>query len=306
MEKFDVTVLGCGSALPTLRHNGSAQLINIREKYFLVDCAEGTQLALRRNHVNLNRMSNIFISHLHGDHCFGLIGLISTQGLLGRTAPLHIYGNSDMENIFLPLLNYFCSQLTFEVIFHPVDTHVFVSIYEDRSLTIYTIPLKHRIRCCGYLFREKPLQRHIRREAIEQYDIPTWEINNIKAGKDFILPNGQVISNDLLTTPPPAPRSYAYCSDTLYQPQIAEYLQDVNLLYHEATYAEDNVLLAQKYYHSTARQAAQIAMLAHAHQLLIGHFSRRYEDETILLKEAQSIFPNTLLANEGLTVKIEN
>lgn len=302
MEKFEVTVLGCGSALPTLRHNGSSHIVNIREKHFLIDCAEGTQLALRRNHINLNRMQSMFITHMHGDHCFGLMGLISTQNLLGRTAPLHIYGPEDLEPVFQPQINYFCPNLDFPVVFHAVDTTVYAPVYEDRSLTIYSIPLKHRIRCCGYLFQEKPLLPHIRRDAIERYNIPTWQINNIKAGQDFIFPNGEVISNDQLVTPADPPRSYAYCSDTIYKPDIVEYLKGVNLLYHEATYADDNLMLAEKYHHTTARQAAQIALAANAKQLLIGHFSQRYEDENLLLSEAKAVFPNTLLANEGLTI----
>ena len=304
MEKFQVTVLGCGSALPTMRHNGSAHIVNIREKYFLVDCAEGTQLALRRNHVHLNRMQTVFITHMHGDHCFGLMGLISTQNLLGRTAPLHIYGPADLEPVFQPQIDYFCPNLDFEVIFHAVDTKVFAPIYEDHSLTVFSIPLQHRIRCCGYLFREKPLLPHIRREAIERYDIPVWQINNIKAGQDFTLPDGSIIPNEALVTPAEAPRSYAYCSDTIYKPDIADYLEGVDLLYHEATYADDNLQRAEKYHHTTARQAAQIALAAHAKRLLIGHFSQRYEDENLLLREAQEVFPNTLLADEGLTLDV--
>lgn len=304
MEKFEVTILGCGSALPTRRHNGSAQIVNVREKYFLVDCAEGTQVFLRENRVHLNRMNHVFISHLHGDHCFGLMGLISTQNLLGRIAPLHIYGSEALESLFRPHINYFCPNLTFDVTFHPVDTHAHAVVYEDNSLTVYSIPLKHRIRCCGYLFREKPLKPHMRQGVIQQYDIPTWQINNIKAGEDFTLPNGEVVPNHLLTTPANLPRSYAYCSDTLYKPDIVPMLTDVNLLYHEATYADDNAALATKYFHSTARQAATIARDANVGKLLIGHFSQRYDDENILLQEAQTVFPNTMLAHERLTIPV--
>ena len=169
MEKFEVTVLGCGSALPTVKHNGSGMVVNIREKYFLVDCAEGTQVELRRNHIHLNRLFNVFITHLHGDHCFGLMGLISTLGLLGRTAPLHVYGPQDIETLFQPLIDYHCNGMTYEVVFHPIDTHQNVCIYEDKSLQVFSIPLKHRIRCCGYYFKEKELSRHILKEAIEKY-----------------------------------------------------------------------------------------------------------------------------------------
>ena len=304
MEKFEVTVLGCGSALPTVKHNGSGMVVNIREKYFLVDCAEGTQVELRRNHIHLNRLFNVFITHLHGDHCFGLMGLISTLGLLGRTAPLHVYGPQDIETLFQPLIDYHCNGMTYEVVFHPIDTHQNVCIYEDKSLQVFSIPLKHRIRCCGYYFKEKELSRHILKEAIEKYDIPISQINNVKAGLDYVMPNGQIIKNEVLTTPPSPARSFAYCSDTVFRPEIAEMIKGVDLLYHEATFAESEKLLCSKVYHSTAKQAAEIARLAGAKQLMLGHYSSRYNDETILQKEAAEVFENTILAKEGLVVTV--
>ena len=304
MEKFEVTVLGCGSALPTVKHNGSGMVVNIREKYFLVDCAEGTQVELRRNHIHLNRLFNVFITHLHGDHCFGLMGLISTLGLLGRTAPLHVYGPQDIETLFQPLIDYHCNGMTYEVVFHPIDTHQNVCIYEDKSLQVFSIPLKHRIRCCGYYFKEKELSRHILKEAIEKYDIPISQINNVKAGLDYVMPNGLIIKNEVLTTPPSPARSFAYCSDTVFRPEIAEMMKDVDLLYHEATFAESEKLLCSKVYHSTAKQAAEIARLAGAKQLMLGHYSSRYNDETILQKEAAEVFENTILAKEGLVVTV--
>lgn len=304
MEKFEVTVLGCGSALPTVKHNGSGMVVNIREKYFLVDCAEGTQVELRRNHIHLNRLFNVFITHLHGDHCFGLMGLISTLGLLGRTAPLHVYGPQDIETLFQPLIDYHCNGMTYEVVFHPIDTHQNVCIYEDKSLQVFSIPLKHRIRCCGYYFKEKELSRHILKEAIEKYDIPISQINNVKAGLDYVMPNGLIIKNEELTTPPSPARSFAYCSDTVFRPEIAEMIKGVNLLYHEATFAESEKLLCSKVYHSTAKQAAEIARLAGAKQLMLGHYSSRYNDETILQKEAAEVFENTILAKEGLVVTV--
>ncbi len=304
MEKFEVTVLGCGSALPTVKHNGSGLVVNIREKYFLVDCAEGTQVELRRNHIHLNRLFNVFITHLHGDHCFGLMGLISTLGLLGRTAPLHVYGPQDIETLFQPLIDYHCNGMTYEVVFHPIDTHQNVCIYEDKSLQVFSIPLKHRIRCCGYYFKEKELSRHILKEAIEKYDIPISQINNVKAGLDYVMPNGQIIKNEVLTTPPSPARSFAYCSDTVFRPEIAEMMKGVDLLYHEATFAESEKLLCSKVYHSTAKQAAEIARLAGAKQLMLGHYSSRYNDETILQKEAAEVFENTILAKEGLVVTV--
>ena len=304
MEKFEVTVLGCGSALPTVKHNGSGMVVNIREKFFLVDCAEGTQVELRRNHIHLNRLFNVFITHLHGDHCFGLMGLISTLGLLGRTAPLHVYGPQDIETLFQPLIDYHCNGMTYEVVFHPIDTHQNVCIYEDKSLQVFSIPLKHRIRCCGYYFKEKELSRHILKEAIEKYAIPISQINNVKAGLDYVMPNGQIIKNEVLTTPPSPARSFAYCSDTVFRPEIAEMMKGVDLLYHEATFAESEKQLCSMVYHSTAKQAAEIARLAGAKQLMLGHYSSRYNDESILQKEAAEVFENTILAKEGLVVTV--
>lgn len=304
MEKFEVTVLGCGSALPTVKHNGSGMVLNIREKYFLVDCAEGTQVELRRNKIHLNRLFTIFITHLHGDHCFGLMGLISTLGLLGRTAPLHVYGPQDIDTLYQPLIDYHCNGMTYEVVFHPIDTHQNTCIYEDRSLQVFSIPLKHRIRCCGYYFKEKELSRHILKDAIEKYNIPISQINNVKAGLDYVMPNGEVIKNELITTPPTPARSFAYCSDTVFRPEIAEMMKGVDLLYHEATFAESEKQLCSKVYHSTAKQAAEIARLAGAKRLMIGHYSSRYDDESILQKEASEVFENTILAKEGLVVTV--
>ena len=304
MEKFEVTVLGCGSALPTVKHNGSGMVVNIREKYFLVDCAEGTQVELRRNRIHLNRLFTVFITHLHGDHCFGLMGLISTLGLLGRTAPLHVYGPQDIDTIFQPLIDYHCNGMTYEVVFHPIDTHQNICIYEDRSVQVFSIPLKHRIRCCGYYFKEKELSRHILKDAIEKYRIPISQINNVKAGLDFVMPNGEVIKNELITTPPTPARSFAYCSDTVFRPEIAEMIKGVDLLYHEATFAESEKQLCSKVYHSTAKQAAEIARLAGAKQLMLGHYSSRYDDLSILQKEASEVFENTILAKEGLVVTV--
>ena len=304
MEKFEVTVLGCGSALPTVKHNGSGMVVNIREKYFLVDCAEGTQVELRRNRIHLNRLFTVFITHLHGDHCFGLMGLISTLGLLGRTAPLHVYGPQDIDTIFQPLIDYHCNGMTYEVVFHPIDTHQNICIYEDRSVQVFSIPLKHRIRCCGYYFKEKELSRHILKDAIEKYGIPISQINNVKAGLDFVMPNGDVIKNELITTPPTPARSFAYCSDTVFRPEIAEMIKGVDLLYHEATFAESEKQLCSKVYHSTAKQAAEIAKLAGAKQLMLGHYSSRYDDLSILQKEASEVFENTILAKEGLVVTV--
>lgn len=304
MEKFEVHILGCGSALPTARHLGSCQVVNIREKLFMIDCAEGAQMQLRRNKQKFSHLNNIFISHLHGDHCFGLMGLISTFALLGRMAPLHIYGPKDLEKVFRPQIDYFCKGIEYKIELHEFETKDSALIYEDRSVSIYTIPLSHRIPCCGFLFKEKELQRHIKRDSIDAFGIPLCYINNIKAGQDYITPDGEIIPNHLLTTPADPARSYAYCSDTIYLPQNAEIIKNVDLLYHESTFGEDNSERAKQTFHSTASEAAKMAKLCNAKRLIIGHFSARYENESVLLEEAKGIFKKTILANENLHISI--
>ena len=299
MEPFRVHILGCGSALPTLHHNASAQVVEIRGKLFLVDCGEGTQVQLRRSRLRFTKISAVFITHLHGDHCFGLIGMLSTFGLLGRTARLAIYAPAALEPMLKQQMQLLCHDFDYEVDFHAVDTTQQQVVYEDRSLTVETIPLEHRMPCCGYLFREKPSLPHIRRDMIDFYEIPTSQINNIKAGADWTTPDGEVVKNERLVEPADTARSYAYCSDTRYIPTLHERLKGVSTLYHESTYGEDNLLMAQKYYHSTARQAALVAREAGVGQLLLGHYSSRYEDEQVLLREAQEVFENTRLTDEN-------
>lgn len=305
MEKFEVHILGCGSALPTTRHFPTSQVVNIREKLFMVDCGEGAQLQLRRSRLKFSRLNHIFISHLHGDHCFGLIGLISTFALLGRTATLHIHAHKDLEKLLRPWLDFFCHGIDFQVEFHPFDDRKAETIYEDRSVTVSTIPLKHRIPCAGFLFAEKQTPDHIIREMIDFYQIPVYELTRIKNGGDYITPEGKVIPHSRLTVPSTPSRKYAYCSDTAYLPENIPLLKDVDLLFHEATFASDNEARAQETFHTTAIQAALMAKGAGVNKLVIGHFSARYEDETPLLKEAQSIFPNTLLAKENYCIKIK-
>lgn len=304
MEPFDITILGCGAALPTPKHLSSSQIVNVREKLFMLDCAEGVQMALRRSHIKLTRIHSIFLTHLHGDHCFGLIGILSTLGLLGRTADLHIYAPCDLVKIFQPQIDYFCDESPFRTILHEVDARQHAVIYEDRSVEISTIPLFHRVPCCGYLIKEKPTPLHIRRDAIDALGIPTSQINNIKAGLDYTSPDGEVIPNSLLTLPPDPIRSYAYCTDTVFRPEIADMIQGVTALYHEATFTSEHELLARKTFHSTATQAAQIAQLSQAQKLIIGHFSSRYKKEQVLLDEAKTLFPNTILANDGMKIHL--
>lgn len=304
MEKFELHILGCGSALPTTRHFATSQVVNLRDKLFMIDCGEGAQMQLRKSRLKFSRLNHIFISHLHGDHCFGLMGLISTFGLLGRTAELHIHSPKGLEELLAPMLNFFCHTLAYKVIFHEFDTRQASVIYEDRSMTVTTIPLQHRIPCCGFLFAEKARPNHIIRDMIDFYKVPVYELNRIKNGADYITPEGGVIANARLTRPSDPPRRYAYCSDTIFRREIAEQISGVDLLFHEATFAESELARAKETYHTTAAQAGRIAVEAGVRRLVIGHFSARYEDENVLLKEASAIFPDTILAKENLCISL--
>ena len=302
MEKFELHILGCGSALPTTRHFATSQVVNLRDKLFMIDCGEGAQMQLRKSRLKFSRLNHIFISHLHGDHCFGLMGLISTFGLLGRTAELLIHSPIGLEELLAPMLNFFCHTLAYKVIFHEFDTRQASVIYEDRSMTVTTIPLQHRIPCCGFLFAEKTRPNHIIRDMIDFYKVPVYELNRIKNGADYITPEGEVIANVRLTRPSDPPRRYAYFADTIFRREIAEQISGVDLLFHEATFAESELARAKETYHTTAAQAGRIAVEAGVRRVVIGHFSARYEDENVLLKEASAIFPDTILAKENLCI----
>ena len=304
MEKFELHILGCGSALPTTRHFPTSQIVNVRDKLFMIDCGEGAQLQFRKSHLKFSRLNHIFISHLHGDHCFGLLGLISTLNLLGRTAELHIHSPKGLETLLTPMLDFFNRQMTYKVLFHEFDTKEPMQIYEDRSLTVTTIPLRHRMPCCGFLFAEKRRPNHIIREMVDFYQVPVSALKRIKNGADSVPSAGKTVSNNLLTRPSAPSRSYAYCSDTIYLPSIVEQIKGVDLLFHEATFANEDAPRAKETFHTTAAQAAEIARRAEVKKLLIGHFSARYEDENILLQEASAIFPDTQLAKETLCVSV--
>lgn len=304
MKSFKVHILGCGSALPTLQHYASSQIVEFRDKCFMIDCGEGTQMQVRHTHIHFSKILAVFISHIHGDHCFGLIGMISTFGMLGRTAPLHIYAPAELESILNAQVELFCTGLEYNIVFHAVDTVERTVIYEDRSLIVETIPLEHRVPCCGFIFREKPALPHIRRDMIDFYNIPISQINNIKAGAGWTTPDGDFVPHERLTVPADAPLSYAYCSDTRYLPHLHELIKGVSTLYHESTYAEDNIEKARIYHHSTAAQAAMVARDANVGKLLLGHYSSRYRDESVLLDEAKAIFPNSYLTNEKLVFDV--
>ena len=299
MEPFKVHILGCGSALPTLRHYASSQVVEVRGKVLMLDCAEGTQIQLRKSKISFTKLSHVFITHQHGDHCFGLIGMISTFGLLGRTATLHIHGPEALGPELERQIAFFTNDLGYEVEYHPVDTAVRQVVFEDRSIVVESIPLEHRMPCCGYLIREKASLPHIRRDMMDCYGIPTSQVNNIKNGADWTTADGEVIPNSRLVVAADKARSYAYLSDTRYIPEVAKEVQGVDLLYHESTYGDDRLASAEKYCHSTARQAATVARDAGVGRLLLGHYSSRYEDEKVLLREAQEVFDKVYLTNEN-------
>lgn len=301
-----LTILGSGSALPTRDNFPTAQLLELREKQFLIDCGEGTQIRLRQMGLKLNRLGHVFISHLHGDHCFGLIGLISSLGMLNRTATLYVHGPIGIRALFEPQLNFFCADSPFDVVFEEFDARNSVVIYDDRSITVTLLPLKHRVPCAGFLFREKTGLRHLLREWIDYYKIPIAQLNLIRQGADFITADGELIANDKITAPPNPVVSYAYCSDTAYHEAIIPLIQGVDLLYHEATFAESELKRAKQTLHSTARQAATIALKAGVRKLLIGHFSARYHNKQLLLNEAKEVFINTELAADMQTFAIES
>ncbi|PWD98690.1 ribonuclease Z [Marinilabilia rubra] len=296
---FSVTVLGSNSALPTSERNPTAQVLEASGRFFLIDCGEGTQMQLRRNRVHFGRINHIFISHLHGDHVFGLPGLISTFGLLGRTKDLHIYAISDLEKLLTPLIDYFNRDLPFKVVYHPFIAERDELIYQDNLLEIKTIPLKHRVPTVGFLFREKCKLRKINKQACDFYDVPVKWLHRIKEGEDFVSENGTVIENMKLTLNPPPSVSYAFCTDTRVHDGLIRAVEGVDMLYHEATFLKDQTELAVRTFHSTAEQAARVANEANVGKLLLGHFSSRYRDLTPFLDEARDIFPNSFLAREG-------
>ncbi len=299
---FKITILGSSSALPSFKKFPSAHVINIHERFFLVDCGEGTQIRIRQFKIKTSKINHIFITHLHGDHFFGIFGLISSFNLLGRKNDLHIYSPGDLEKMVYTVLKK--NDLNFKLFFHRLSTDKKETVYESKSIKISCFPLNHRIETYGYLFEEKKKEKNIRKEAIQKYNLTIKDIIKIKTGDDLILEDGKTLSNKNLTLPEQKTRSYAYCSDTAFEPKIIPYIKGVNLLYHEATFTKDLKETAQITKHSTASDAAKIASKAKAEKLIIGHFSSRYKDETIILSEAKTIFTDTQIAEDGVTFTI--
>ena len=302
-----LSILGCHSATPRSFAYPTSQFLEMNGDHFLIDCGEGTQLQLRKQRIKFSRIKHIFISHLHGDHFFGLIGLISTFSLLSRETDLHIYGPKGIKNIIELQLRLTDSRLNYYLEFHELESKKSELIYENDKVTVHTIPLKHRIYTNGFLFREKTKERKIDIDEVRKYpEIETCDYHHLKKGKDYTLSNGQVITNKDLTFDPPQPLSYAFCSDTAYHPDMIPQIRGVDLLYHESTFLEDRAELARNTRHSTALQAAKTAGMAEVKTLLLGHYSSRYKDEELFLKEAKTVFENVILSHEGDVITIEN
>lgn len=302
---FQLTVLGTSSALPTSNRYPTAQVLHVRGRFFLIDCGEGTQTQMRKCKIGFAKINHIFISHLHGDHIFGLIGLISTFALLGRTKDLHLYAHSEIQGFLAPQIKFlYPEDIPFKIVYHPLNFRKEHLIYEDKAVTIYSFPLDHRISTCGFRFEEKPVLPNLLPEKIKEYNIPIRNRQAIKEGADFVTDDGQIIPNSELTVSKHKARAFAFCSDTRYNASYIESVRNVDLLYHEATFAHDNQALAQTTFHSTGEDAARVARDANAGKLLIGHFSARYKDHTQILKEATTIFPNTEAVSEGQVISI--
>jgi ribonuclease Z len=299
MSPFELTILGCGSATPTNKRNPSAQLLHVAGRYFLIDCGEGTQVQLRRFKCNFSRIDHIFISHMHGDHYFGLIGLLQSFHLLGRRKKMVVYGPAALKEAIEVQNKVSETRLVYPLEFVAVNPKVPQVIFDDEKVSVTTIPLDHRIACTGFLFREKNFLRKIIKEKLTEAKIPVSEMNRLKQGFDVTDEDGNLVKNSELTLDPAPPRSYAYCSDTRFNEKLAAQLQGVDLLYHESTFLEDMKDRAVMTMHSTAKEAAQMAVLAGAKKLILGHFSSRYDDETLFLEEASTVFPGSLLASEG-------
>ncbi len=302
---FKLTILGSSSAIPTSERNTSAQMLNHDERFFLIDCGEGTQIQLRRFKLRLGKIDHIFISHLHGDHIFGLPGLLSSFDLMGRKKDLHVYGPPGLKNLLNNQFRLHKKEQGYSIIYQSLMPSEQQIIYEDKKLTVTAFPLVHNVPVWGFLFREKPRLRNIKKEVIDKYAIPVKDIVDIKNGADFVTDSQEVIKNNVLTIPPYKTRSYAYCTDTKYTASIIPVIKNIDLLYHESTFLQKDIELAAETQHSTALQAATIAKNAAVGKLIIGHFSTRYKQTKFFLDEARKVFTNTLLAEDGSTIKVE-
>ncbi|HFK5562396.1 TPA: ribonuclease Z [Elizabethkingia anophelis] len=291
-----LTILGYNSAIPTVKSSPTAQFLEMDERCFLIDCGEGTQVQLRKAKAKFSKINHIFISHLHGDHCFGLPGLIASFRLLGRDQELHVYGPKGIKKMLETIFEITETHRGFQIVYHELEGDQSQKVYEDDKLEVWTIPLDHRIYCNGYLFREKPKDRRLNMAEISKYpEIEICDYHNLKRGKDFVLSDGYVLKNEVLTTDPEPPVSYAFCSDTRCKEDIIPIIENVDVLYHESTFLHDLKEMADYTGHTTAKEAAIIAQRAGVKKLILGHFSNRYADLTVFTDEAREYFPNTFL-----------
>ncbi|HMM10812.1 MAG TPA: ribonuclease Z [Bacteroidales bacterium] len=305
MIPFQITFLGSGSAVPSLHRAATSQLLRYDNRTILIDCAEGTQLIMQRMHISPLKLEKVLISHLHGDHYFGLIGLLNTMHLIGRTMPIGIYGPAALFNIIQLQLEAAETILRFPIHFHPITLNDHQLVFADEQLKCHAFPVQHRIPTWGFRFDEQAGPRNIRQEAIDEFGLSIEQIRSIKQGADLVLPDGRILANHMLISEPRKPRSYAYCTDTSFFPDVVPHIRGVDLLYHEATFAAGMQAEAQATWHSTTADAARIASMAGAQKLVIGHFSSRYKDVAPLVEEAAEIFAETIAASDGLTVSIE-
>ena len=298
---MNLTILGCYAATPRTLTNPTSQVLEIGGNLFLIDCGEATQVQLRKNKIKFSRINHIFISHLHGDHVYGLIGLVSTFMLLNRVNDLHIYGPKGIKEIITIQLRLSNSWTSYGLFFHELESAQSELIFEDEKVSVTTIPLKHRIYTNGFLFREKKGVRKLNLDAVQEYKIEKCYYRNVVLGKDITLDNGTIIDNNLLTFEPIPPKSYAFCSDTIFDESLLLQLKNVDVLYHESTFLQTEQALATKTMHATAKDAARIALMSNVKQLILGHYSTRYADLNLFKEEAQEIFKNVLLSNDGVT-----
>lgn len=303
-QTFDLLILGSSSASPTSERNASAQLLNISERYFLIDCGEATQIQLRKYKAKFQSIDHIFISHLHGDHFFGLPGLLSSMHLLGRKQDLNIYAPKELRGLIEAINKASDTYLNYTIHWFDTSDDGLQLLFEDEKVSVHSFPLKHRIFCTGFLFSEKPLPRKIDAYLLEKHKVSRADIPKLRNGMDVVNEEGMLIENATVTLPPLPPRKYAYCSDTISHNQILPWIKEVDLLYHESTFLDDHIERAKKTYHSTAKQAAQIAKDAGVKQLLLGHFSARYGNLEDFLIQATPIFENCVLATDGKKLKI--
>ena len=305
--KFELTILGCGGAIPTLERKPTSQYLNIQDRHFLIDCGEGTQIQLRKFKCKFSKIDHIFISHLHGDHFLGIFGYLSSLNLLGRKNDIHIYAPENLNNLLEVHNSVSGKNFNFNIVFHPLNFSKLKRIYNDKIMEVFSFPVKHSVPTCGFLFKEKSTDRRMIKEKIKELDLNIESIKKFKNSENCEV-NGVLIDYNDVTTQGNQPRTYAYCADSQYDENIISYLENVDLIYHESTFLDSKMDKAIKTKHSTAKQAATIALKANAKQLIIGHFSARYDNSDQFLEEAKVVFNQTITAYDGYThqIKIEN